>query len=90
MKRRHRTPKLFRVVREEHVRVVFYVETTSGLKARQTPTPAFAKRMTWRETVGEALEVYSLPGGEQAIGYSWSTNEQPSRPSLTAPGCGTA
>lgn len=76
MKRRHRRPKLFRVVREERRYVVFYVETTSALKARKTPTPPFAKITKMRETVGEADEVYSLPGGEQAIAYSWSTAEQ--------------
>ena len=75
MRRRQRRPKLFRVTREERVLVAFYVETTSALKARKTPTPASASRIRAGETVGEASEVYSIPGGEQAIAYSWSTGD---------------
>lgn len=37
--KRRRRPKLFRVTREERTLVTFYVETTSALKARNTPTP---------------------------------------------------
>ena len=73
--KRHRRPKLFQVTREERVLITFYVETTSALKARKTPTPLAARRATRLETVGEAHEVYSLPGGEQAIAYSWSTGD---------------
>ncbi|MFD4990763.1 hypothetical protein ACFWI1_01695 [Cellulosimicrobium cellulans] len=58
--------------------MAFYVETTSALKARHTPTPDHARRYAVGSTVGVAEEVYSLPGGEQAIAYSWSTNEQSS------------
>ena len=54
--RRWRRPKLFRVAREERVQVVFYVEATSALKARQTPTPEFAVRQLQAVTVGEARE----------------------------------
>lgn len=72
VKRRHRRPKLFRVTREERTMVTFYVETTSALKARNTPTPTVAARVRTGQTVGEAEEVYSLPDGEQAIAYSWS------------------
>ncbi len=73
--KRHRRPKLFRVTREERTLVAFYVTTTSALKARNTPTPASASRVAAGQTVGEAEEVYSLPGDEQAIAYSWSTGD---------------
>lgn len=79
MKRRSRRPKLFMVTREERTLVRFYVEATSGLKARQTQTPPTARRTHITETVGEAIEVYSLPGGEQAIANS-SVDGEYSRP----------
>ena len=55
-RRRWRIKKLFRVVREERVQVSFYVEATSALHARRTPTPDFAARSAAGQTVGEATE----------------------------------
>lgn len=70
MKRtRVRMVKLFRVTREERVQVTFYVEATSALKARRTPTPDFAVRQLRGATVGETEEQDAFPA--PAGGWWW-------------------
>lgn len=67
--KRVRMVKLFRVTREERTQVTFYVEATSALKARWTPTPDFAVRQLHRTTVGEAQEQDAFPA--PAGGWWW-------------------
>ena len=87
-KRRHRQAKLFRVTREERVQVSFYVEASSALKARRTPTPDAAERQLRAVTVGEAVEQFvfrdragdwRFVGTDRVIGGAGQPYSQPGR-----------
>ena len=71
--KRWRRPKLFRVTRVEQIQVTFFVEATSALKARHTPTPASARRAKIGETVGEAAEQVARWRGSAG----WAVNGLP-------------
>ena len=84
--KRWRRAKLFKVTRVEQVQVAFFVEATSALKARRTPTPADAVRLRIGETVGETAEQYArrTTGGGWNVGgrdvvYSRATDEHGDR-----------